>query len=300
MDTKYPSFFARILALIVDLAVVWIPTFAYSMMFPEHLRALGPWGRVVGLGIALFYFGLLNSVLGRGQSLGKRWFGFRVTDASGDLLSIGRSVFRYFILFLPVQLNGAPLPQELQSKPVLGVVLGIVIFGGVFGTPIFYIFNKPSRRCPHDLLSSSAVIEELGASAFTRGIPKKATAILATVLLAIVVGMLALQQTVNFAPLNKVLSAVQNDPDVWNVSVGRGQQTIVSSQTGRTVSKFLEVSVRSYKAEQHAEQVAKAVAKRVLSVESLQPGERLRVNVTSGYDLGFLKLQSTKRFNFGE
>jgi len=38
----------------------------------DQLSHLGGWGRLVGFCIAILYFGTLNSVVGKGQTLGKR------------------------------------------------------------------------------------------------------------------------------------------------------------------------------------------------------------------------------------
>ena len=57
---------------------------------------------LVGLVISLTYYGLLQSALGRGQTLGKRLLRIEVIGVDGAHLSIGRAVLRSLFLALIV------------------------------------------------------------------------------------------------------------------------------------------------------------------------------------------------------
>ena len=53
----------------------------------------------------LSYFSILNSHLGKGQSLGKRLLKLRVVTGSGRPLSLPRTLLRYSLLFIPALLS---------------------------------------------------------------------------------------------------------------------------------------------------------------------------------------------------
>lgn len=81
--SQIAGFWQRMLGLIVDLIVVCVPLIALGWALTGWLEALGQAGRLIGFVIALGYFGLLNSSLGHGQTLGKRLLGIRVVDPNG-------------------------------------------------------------------------------------------------------------------------------------------------------------------------------------------------------------------------
>lgn len=64
-----------------------------ALLFDTFAR-MGVYARLIGFAIALAYFGVLNSRIGGGQTLGKRWLGIRVVDAQGQLLSPPRALLR--------------------------------------------------------------------------------------------------------------------------------------------------------------------------------------------------------------
>ncbi|HSH39809.1 MAG TPA: RDD family protein [Chthoniobacterales bacterium] len=121
------GFWRRLLGFFLDTLLLSVPAFVAGVFLFDQFAALGNWGRLVGLVIALVYFGVLNSSIGGGQTVGKRCFRTRTVDNANHSIDLGRSILRFNVIALPFFLNGAP---GLQFAPWWVLTLaGIVIFG---------------------------------------------------------------------------------------------------------------------------------------------------------------------------
>ncbi len=100
---KICGFWRRVAALMIDSLPLGVVGLVMGWFFFDALAQLGSGGRLLGFAIALLYFGILNSSVGRGQTLGKRAMGIEVVDGAGrhirarplraSLLRAGRPLF---------------------------------------------------------------------------------------------------------------------------------------------------------------------------------------------------------------
>jgi uncharacterized RDD family membrane protein YckC len=104
--TPIAGFWRRLDAFAVDCLVLAVPAMFLGLALFDLAESLGGAGRLIGVIAALLYFGLMNSRLGRGQTLGKRLLGLRVVDRSGGLLSPARSIVRFIVFSAPYFLSG--------------------------------------------------------------------------------------------------------------------------------------------------------------------------------------------------
>jgi uncharacterized RDD family membrane protein YckC len=122
-DRAICGFWSRLLAIGLDCVTLVVAGYALGLLFGDQFAQMGRWGRLVGFGIALVYFGVLNSCVGGGKTLGKRLMGIRVVGEDGRCISTPRSLVRSAILssiyFLP------PLGPDLDLQPHLD---GRVVF----------------------------------------------------------------------------------------------------------------------------------------------------------------------------
>jgi uncharacterized RDD family membrane protein YckC len=118
---------------------------------------MGGWGRLVGFGIALIYFGIMNSKLCDGQTIGKKVLNLRVVNSENKTITLGKSILRYIILATPFSLNGAHFSNEAMLS-FLVYPLSLVIFGGLFSIIYLYIFNRVTRQSLHDLVVGTYVV----------------------------------------------------------------------------------------------------------------------------------------------
>ena len=76
MVGEIAGFWRRAGAGIADLIVLVLVGFAIGFVAEDFLARLGQWGVVVGIVIGVTYFGVMNSAMGNGQTLGKRLLAF--------------------------------------------------------------------------------------------------------------------------------------------------------------------------------------------------------------------------------
>lgn len=136
------GFWRRLGAFVVDLILLCIAGLILGALSFDTFARMGAYARLIGFAIALAYFGILNSRIGGGQTLGKRWLGVRVVDVHGQLLTLPRSLLRYAVLGTPFFCNGLPVDPNLAMSTPLGYLLALVVFGGMFAIVYLYLFNR--------------------------------------------------------------------------------------------------------------------------------------------------------------
>ena len=118
---------------------------------------------VCGLFPALLYFPFLNSRFGKGQTIGERRLGIRVTGRNGEPVSYLRSFLRECILLLPLLCM-----IMLISFPIYWVVwclsgyilVPIACLVAINIAPLYFIFfNRRTGQGLHDCLTGSYVIK---------------------------------------------------------------------------------------------------------------------------------------------
>ena len=156
------SFWGRLLALGVDLFLLFGVGSLLGRLFGNRLAQLGVWGWLVGFVLVLVYFGLLNSRVGQGQTLGKRLLRVRVVGVDGEQISPARSLLRAAILGALYFLN-ASIAGDL-SGVINGVVLGLGL-GGIY----LYLCNRMTRQSLHDLVARTCVVRSDAAGPISLG-----------------------------------------------------------------------------------------------------------------------------------
>lgn len=154
------GFWRRMLAALIDLCILALPLIGIGFFLVRDFAfSLGPWGRLIGIALMILYFGLGNSSLTAGQTIGKRLTKIAVVDNTGKYLSINRSIWRSVILTFILMIRDWKLP--LFQSPLLKLALQ-AIFSGL-ALALFYgvIFNRVTRQTIHDLLVGSYVVEQI-------------------------------------------------------------------------------------------------------------------------------------------
>lgn len=153
------GFWRRVLALILDGLALGILGFVFGLFLFDFFAHLGGWGRLLGFCVALVYFAVLNSSLGKGQTIGKRIMKIEVVNRDGAHISLARSAVRYMVLGTPFFLNNAILPPYLVISPI-GYIMVFIVFG-IGGSIVYlYIFNRRTRQSLHDLLLGTFVVHK--------------------------------------------------------------------------------------------------------------------------------------------
>ena len=150
------GFWRRVAAFVVDGLILALVGQALGLALFDFFVRLGPWGRGIGLLVALVYFVPQESSRG-GRSLGKRLLRIRVVDAQGRSLSVGRGAARFAVFGVPYFLNGAALPMDVEMF-ARGVPFALLVVGSLFALAYLLVFNRRTRQSLHDLVVGSFVV----------------------------------------------------------------------------------------------------------------------------------------------
>lgn len=148
-----PTIFERALALIIDFFIIGIIGFVSGLFLEDFYVSLGRYGTLVGSMITIVYFAIWHSSIGKGQSIGKKVIGAKVTDFNCSYLTFNKAFLRALIVFFPV------LNIELLSRGNGFMIITILVVLSLLASVYLILVNK-SRRCLHDLLVSSVVIKK--------------------------------------------------------------------------------------------------------------------------------------------
>lgn len=81
------GFWRRIGALVVDTLVLGVLGSVAGLFLEDIFVQLGGWGRLIGFVVSITYFGVMNSSLANGQTIGKRILNIKVVDSSNSTIS---------------------------------------------------------------------------------------------------------------------------------------------------------------------------------------------------------------------
>jgi uncharacterized RDD family membrane protein YckC len=283
------GFWRRIGALFIDSLILGISGFALGLALEEQFVELGGYGRFVGFFIALMYFGLLNSSIFNGQTLGKKALGIKVVDANNHPIEVSRSFARYSILGVPFFLNGAHFTNNALTSYWL-YPLSLVVFGGLLSIIYLYVFNRQTRQSLHDLVIGTFVVnakieQEHPGTVWKPHLVVVGIFFFAAALVPALTSNMA--QNAPFKELLAVQSEVMKHPLVSHVTVTSGHSSLTSGEGVTRTTKhvgaqiFLKENVVSdiEVARQFAETLAKTYP------ESLEK-DVIQVSLAYGYDIG--------------
>lgn len=150
------SLYRRVGALVIDAAVLVSVGFVLGWVFESYFVELSVWARAIGFAIALLYFGILNSELNNGQTIGKRLLAIRVVNLHNESIKLDVSLLRSLILITPFFVQGSGLPSALLHSFWIYPV-SLVLFGGLVSTAYLMVFNRRTRQGPHDWICKTFV-----------------------------------------------------------------------------------------------------------------------------------------------
>lgn len=295
------GFWRRLIAFAVDGILLGIAGMVAGLLFFDALAALDLYARLLGFLVALLYFGVLNSRVGHGQTLGKRLLGVRVVEGGDKLLSLPRSLLRYSVLGVPFFLNGAPLAMVGLASPAT-YLLSVAVFGGIFAIVYLYVFNRRTRRSLHDLVSGSWVVR---AHPFPGALPDGrvwrghlvVVALIFAASLAIPALAGRLSQQGMFQDLSEVQQVLSREPGVRRVSVKLNFSLGESEPSRDSITAVVVVGDGSQVLDAAlAERLATKIHDQYPDMDAL---EHVVVVLSYGYDMAFASAWRSKAYKFG-
>jgi uncharacterized RDD family membrane protein YckC len=157
LQPVFAGFWQRILAFSVDMMLLVALGAVVGLSFSDFFARVWPWSQLVGLFSILLYFGLGNSRVFKGQTLGKRLLKIRVVGCDGQPIRLPLSLLRIFILVLPSYGGAFYLPPMNEMGILFKIYTGSLV-ALLFVLIYFFIFNKKTRRSLHDIIAKSSVV----------------------------------------------------------------------------------------------------------------------------------------------
>lgn len=280
------GFWRRLIALVIDMLLVSLFGSILGQMFFDYFAGLGSWALLVGFAIALLYFGVLNSTITNGRTIGKYVARIRIVAHNGDSISIPKACLRFLVLGTPFFLSGT-LSSPSVSSSLVGTVVFLMVLGvgGTIG--YLYIFNTRTRQSLHDLSFGTYVV-----SASDVG-PVHALAVwrghfavigiwsVAAVLFTTLVQPMLLETEV-LSELGSVQKEILKLDSVQMASV-----VVVSRSTTAGHTTSVEVEVRFKERQEDWQDVAMETASIVLDgYPEVMDKDLLKIFVAYGYDMG--------------
>lgn len=140
-DSQIAGFWRRLFAFLIDGFLLWLVGLAMIYLSLMYQPSAFGYGVYLGFGLALLYFGIMNSHIRRGQTIGKMILGIEVVDREGHYLSLGKSFLR------------AAMLSSLICFQNFGALTWLV-----FG--YLYIFNRVTRQSLHDVIAGTFVVKK--------------------------------------------------------------------------------------------------------------------------------------------
>ncbi|HSL47261.1 MAG TPA: RDD family protein [Anaerolineales bacterium] len=288
------GFWRRFFAWLIDSLLLGVIGQVIAVVFSSFFFSIGPYGRPIGLLFIIPYFGILNSKIGGGQTIGKRLLKIAVRNKNNEPIELGRSLIRISLLALPALFNGWPIP--ILQNYVMVWFLSLLVFG--LGGAIFYtmIFNRKARQGIHDLLLGTYVVHLPGKPIeffpTTARIHWIVTSlwigIVAISTLAMVFVAPSIISKIPLASAKSLYDILQEDPRFFTVGVN--DQTFYSSNGNTSRSLNITVWYKGKISENEREKVVNSIVKTVLDNEkNINDYDGIKVNITSAYDIGIAK-----------
>ena len=289
------GFWQRASAIVLDSLILGLIGIAIGFAIFDWAARHENAAKLVGFAIAFFYFGILNSRLGGGRTLGKRLLGIRVVDQSGNGLSPTRSALRFLVIGIPYFLPtdpGAGL-SDWQDF-LLSTIANLVVVGGLCSAVYLLIFNTPSRQALHDLLARSYVLRNSSVAPPVRATTRRVHLIVVGALLLI--GAATPSAILWGADKFGILPVIKSSYELQTAlqkELGNSS-FVVSTRISGISALQVDMPIMSKNADITALQATLAA-----SVLKLQPNllgmQVLAVQVHRGFDLGIARWQTTYR-----
>lgn len=298
------GFWRRLFALIIDGTILGIFGLILGTIFFDYFAELGGWGRLFGFIIALSYFGLLNSSISNGQTIGKRIFKIKVVDKDATTISPVRSIVRFLILGPPYFLNGALIPPNILINSFVSLLLGLVVFF-IGGSIIYlYIFNRNTRQSLHDLVAGTYVIRSSHAQKFSfsplwKGHLAVVSLIFVTVVVLITDVIPKLSHKEPFSELLAVQQSIQRSGlvHIATVTAGKSFGTNVTTEgKDKWETTYFSINAVLKKRPTDYDETINTIASIILdSYPQIMEKEALLITVTYGYDIGISRAWKSQR-----
>jgi uncharacterized RDD family membrane protein YckC len=276
--------------------------FCIGLIAYDNLVALGDWGRAVGFTIALIYFGLMDSDLSGGQTIGKWLADIKVVTAAGAPLSVSASMLRATIFCVPFFLNGAFIDTG-PATSWLSELLVVVVFGVGLSIGYLLLFNRRTRQSLHDLAVGAYVVKNasrpIGDSQRVWAAHFAMVGLIVAAAAVLPYSTQGLARSATFAPLLSARQGLQQESNVRHVAVTVGVNRFASRTQGTTTTRILTSKIYLTRRITDPESLANQSARIILERDPSAGGEdAIEISIIYGYDIGIASAWKSQDFTF--
>jgi len=283
------GFWRRIGALLLDSLILGVVGFALGFFLESTFIQIGSWGKLIGFIIAMTYFGLMNSAIFNGQTIGKKAFAIKVVDSSNQAISLSKSFLRYSILGAPFFVNGLRINNDALLS-YLTYPLSIILFGGLFAIGYLYIFNRVTRQSLHDLVVGTYVVNASVGQQDTDKVWKPHLILICGVFIttglapAFTSNVAESEQLKGLSLTQKTLNSI---PAVKHSGITDSSTTTISSNTKTNTTTFVKASIFLYDNSVNDKELATQLAQVIAdSYPDSTDRNLIQVTLIYGYDIG--------------
>lgn len=298
------GFWTRLGALVIDGLLLGLFGLVLGYFFGDQFAQMESWGRLVGFGIGLIYFGVMNSALLGGQTIGKKLLKIRVVDDKNNTIPLFRSMLRYIIFILPFTFNGVYFTDKEMPyftdklMPYIGnYPLSFFMLSGMFAIIYLYLFNRATRQSLHDLMVGTFVVNAYSVKQETSKVWKVHLIVVAIAFIAAIIPTAYFPKLVpdvsnlvsdaSYTGMSAAQSALLNEPRIKSASVKTSYQTIISEnkedqQTTYVIAKAWLTS-NNVADDELAQYVANLI---VQHYPEAKQTDAIKITLAYGYDIG--------------
>lgn len=295
------GFWRRIGALFIDTLVLGVFGYVVGIFLEDTFVQLGGWGRLIGFAVSITYFGVMNSSIYSGQTIGKKFLNIKVVDSSNSSISLPKSFLRYSFLAVPFSLNGAQITNEVLLSYLM-YPLSLIIFGGSLSITYLYIFNRVTRQSLHDIAVGTFVVNSDSPSEELPPVWKPHLVVVISLFIAATLVPAFTSDLVQSEPFKGLLAtqeAISENDSIKYAGVTVGSSSFTSSDSGTTTTTFVKAQAFLYKNNVDDVTIANELAETIIRTypEALNKS-LIQVTLTYGYDIGIASKWSNHNHQF--
>lgn len=285
-------FYRRVAAFAVDIVILNLALVLIGSLLYGWTPMAGTSGRLIGLSLGLAYFALLSSRFTGGQTLGDRCLAIQIVGPGGTPLSPTRGLLRALIAATPLFFYNLPITEEQQPAfPVDFLLLSVINMGITFDPPP----GARSQSIPDLVVSSSVVRSAISAQlAPSRpGLLHRTVMIGSTGLLValIVVGLFAQSSPgLSQSDIDAIATEVAITTPVHRIEIAKLRPIESKSHPDDNSASLLIVALTPRDADAPDGATIEAAARAILlRAPGLHGAQRLTIQITHGFDLGYAR-----------
>ena len=289
----------RFFAFLIDSLVIGLIGRLSGLAFDDFYAQLGNSGLLIGAIIVLLYFGICNSKITNGKTLGKKLLKIRVVNRNSKPLSISKSFLRASCFAIFMAFNGSSISNS--SCIPLVIVVGTLLFSISILEIYFVIVNKKTLQSFHDLLIGSFVVsaKDKGKITYTN---KKSFlyggAAIPVILLIIFTVLNLFAKNTYVADMVKIIDVINSELPVYNTSMYRHSETTAALSGESSTTKYINVTTIKKNKNESNEALAVKIAKIIFDSKfTFNEGETLCITIVEGYNIGIASSYTSKNIN---